>query len=259
MRYDTTHSLPTTLTAHSHRSGQQALPSVSSPSVLTRLRGLIPTHQELTYPQALRIAELQANRLLELHDLTDEPTPTELITGLPKLRVEYRAMPTSGLSFWDAPHRRWVIQLARGDSWRRQRFSLAHEYKHIIDHGAIDRLYQGTSRTTAAIQAEQTADYFAGCLLVPRRLLKRAWGNGIQRPDQLAQHFLVSEQAIEVRLRQTGLVDSRLRCIDVADVWQTEQADGQQRQRRAMARLLPRRMRPQTNVSTPVTLEELPI
>lgn len=49
------------------------------------------------------------------------------------------------------------------------------------------------------------ADYFAGCALVSKRDLKRAWGYGIQRPVDLAAHFNVSEPAIRVRLAQTGL------------------------------------------------------
>ena len=72
-----------------------------------------------------------------------------------------------------------------------------------MDHPNRRRLYHGPR---ADQQAEQVADYFAGCLLVPRPLLKRAWGNGIQRQDELARAFNVSEQAIRVRLRQTGLV-----------------------------------------------------
>ena len=49
------------------------------------------------------------------------------------------------------------------------------------------------------------ADYFAGCTLIPKRDLKRAWGNGIQRTTDLAHCFGVSEPAIRVRLAQTGL------------------------------------------------------
>ena len=83
------------------------------------------------------------------------------------------------------------------------------EWRKRIDHGVTERLYrdhrQGRRVITARQQAEQAADYFAGCALVPRRELKRAWGNRMQRLDTLADHFGVSQHAIQVRLDQTGL------------------------------------------------------
>ncbi|MFH5227300.1 ImmA/IrrE family metallo-endopeptidase [Antrihabitans spumae] len=184
--------------------------STENRSVLARLRAVIPTRSTVTFAESLRIAELHANRLLELHQITRGPTPREVITELPKIQIEYVDLPVSGASFWNGQV--WVIQLNRSESWARQRFSLCHEYKHIVDHGSASRLYAGTAKVTGSEQAEQAADYFAGCLLVPKRLLKRAWGNGMQRPRDLARHFQVSEQAISVRLAQTGLVERTERC-----------------------------------------------
>jgi Zn-dependent peptidase ImmA (M78 family) len=177
-------------------------------SVLRSLRAVIPTRDRdhVTFAEALRIAELQANKLLNLSRLSEPPVPSEVIMTLPKVTVEYIRTIASGASFWNKRRRTWVIQVSRSDSSCRCRFTLAHEYKHIIDHGRCHLLYQGTRRTTAETQAERAADYFAGCLLVPRRLLTRAWRNGVHKTSDLAGLFHVSEQAIGVRLRQTGLV-----------------------------------------------------
>ncbi|KXP04263.1 MULTISPECIES: ImmA/IrrE family metallo-endopeptidase [Tsukamurella] len=172
-------------------------------SVLATLRSLSPTRDDISFSDALRVAELQANTLLRLHGITTWPVPREIISELPKIRILPSSNAADGANFWDWRSKQWIILLNRADSWRRQRFTLAHEYKHIIDHPNRERLYHGT---LADRHAEQAGDYFAGCLLVPRRLLKRAWGNGIQRQDDLARAFNVSEQAIRVRLRQTGLV-----------------------------------------------------
>lgn len=171
-------------------------------SVLATLRSLSPTRDHISFSDALRVAELQAARLLELNDVTTWPVPREIISELPKIRILPSTGAADGANFWDWRSKQWVILLNRADSWRRQRFTLAHEYKHIIDHPNRRRLYHGPR---ADQHAEQVADYFAGCLLVPRRLLKSAWGNGIQRQDDLARAFNVSEQAIRVRLHQTGL------------------------------------------------------
>lgn len=186
-------------------------PATTGPSVLQSLRSLIP-ERSLTFSEALRIAEIQAARLLQLLDITEAPIPNETITELPRIRLEFvRELPSFGLSFWNGQN--WIIQLSTRQSRARQRFTLFHEYKHIIDHGAADRLYRGDHRRTAASQAELVADFFAGCALIPRRLIKNAWGNGIQRPAALADLFDASQQAVEVRLDQTGLREPRARCV----------------------------------------------
>lgn len=173
------------------------------PSVLATLRHLIPDRSLQLY-EALRIAELQANRLLELTGNRDQPAGAELVTRLPRIRVEYRRLPTSGLSYWNGQH--WVIGINRSEPETRQRFTLLHEFKHIIDHGRTEQLYRNNARL-----AEQAADYFAGCALMPKRLVKRAWGNGIQNPEDLAQTFDVSEPAIRIRLAHLRLTEPQRR------------------------------------------------
>jgi Resolvase, N terminal domain len=60
----------------------------------------------------LRIAELQANRLLELSDINEAPVPSQLVTALPGITIDYDLdMPFSGTSDWDAARRTWVITL----------------------------------------------------------------------------------------------------------------------------------------------------
>lgn len=177
-------------------------------SVLATLRHLIPV-RTIEFGEALRIAELQANRLLELTG-ADPATLDEQLAQLPLIRIQYHQMPTSGLSYWDG--QAWIICLNKTEPATRQRFTLLHEYKHIIDHGRVDRLFTGNRLRSAAQQAEQAADYFAGCALMPKRLLKQAWGRGVQRTDELAAMFDVSTRAIEVRLSQLGLLDATTRC-----------------------------------------------
>jgi Zn-dependent peptidase ImmA (M78 family) len=173
-------------------------------SVLQVLRYLIPNRGGVTFEEALRVAELQASQLLQVLDIDEFPVLNETISELPRIRIEYSDdLPSFGLSFWNG--RCWIIELSTRQSRARQRFTLFHEYKHIIDHGSAARLYPGDARHKATVQAELVADYFAGCVLVPRRALKSAWGHGVQKVHDLARLFDVSEQAIAVRLDQTGL------------------------------------------------------
>lgn len=180
-------------------------------SVLATLRALAPERQ-LSFSEDLRLAELQANRLLELTGVSVPAVPEDVITELPRIEIRYRRLPTSGISYWDNQRRSWIIGINAREPLSRQRFTLFHEYKHIIDHGSTGHLYTATPSKTAAQQAEHVADYFAGCVLMPKRMLKSAWGTGVQKPRDLADVFEVSERAIEVRLAQLGLTEPIVRC-----------------------------------------------
>lgn len=179
--------------------------------VVTILRDFVPI-RPLTRAEALRIAELQAIRFLKLAGVTEPPVSERIIAELPRVQVErVRLLPVSGATQWTKG--RWLILLRAQEPLTRQRFSLAHEAKHVIDDRFLNVLYRGIPEAERSQFVEQVCDYFAGCLLVPRPWLKRAWASSrIQRLPDLAEHFGVSEQAIEVRLAQVGLGAPRTRC-----------------------------------------------
>ena len=179
------------------------------PSVLALLRSVLPT-RPLQFLEALKVAELQVNLLLEVFQIDESPVPSEIISELPRIAVRYKEIPTSGMSYWNGDS--WVICLNSHEPAARQRFTLAHEYKHVVDHGRTHHLYVGNHRHTGEEQAERAADYFAGCVLLPKRLVKRTWGEGIQRPSALARRFEVSQRAVEVRFAQLGLAYTTPRC-----------------------------------------------
>lgn len=180
-------------------------------SVLALLRGLVPRRQ-LTYHEALRIAELQANRLLEHFEVQANAVPDELIAELPRIRIEReRGLPVSGAAHWNG--RYWVITLNADEHGLRQRFSLAHEFKHVLDHTTRDYLYADRPYMSAHEQAERVADYFAACLLMPKRVVTRLWYQGHQNTAMLARLLQVSEPALRYRLDQLGLTERPRRCL----------------------------------------------
>lgn len=189
-------------------------------SVLRTLRSLMPT-RVLTLPEALQRAELQAGRLLELHQLTHGPVPTEIVTELPRVRQAFDFdLPTSGLAHWDGTN--WVLTVNAGESETRQRFSLMHEFKHVLDH-PIRHLLPDSDST------ERIADYFAACVLMPKTWVKRAWFDGIQHVERLAAMFAVSPAAMRFRLDQLGLsTPDQRRCrggaIAAARAWREYRA-----------------------------------
>lgn len=149
-------------------------------SVLYQVRNLMPT-RPLTQGEAYRLAELQANRLLEAAHIDQPGTPDELIAGLPFLAITLRTdMLSSGLSRWVKP--RWQVYINQNESAVRRRYSLAHEFKHILDHGLSGRLYPSTAWTPAEQRVERVCDYFAACLLMPKRLVKRRFFEGLTEP-----------------------------------------------------------------------------
>lgn len=179
-------------------------------NVIEELRGLTPL-RPVTIGEAMRIAELQANRLLHAMDIDGPPVPDSIITELPRLRVERLSpIPVSGSTHWSKG--RWNITLNAAEGLFRQRFSLAHEFKHVIDHPFMKFLYPAWGSHSADDRAEQIADYFAACLLMPRAWIKRAWRENIQELPDLSRLFAVSQAAINVRLNSIGLTEPRPRC-----------------------------------------------
>lgn len=179
-------------------------------SVLHDLRVLMP-NRPLRLSEAIRVAELQANRLLEWQGIQAPPVPDDIVKKFPRVQVEtIYPFGVSGATAWSDG--RWQILLNGGEPATRQRFSSVHELKHVIDSPLAETAYPATQGVTSSERQEQIADYFAACVLMPRRWVKRAWGNGMQDVKELAKQFGVSREAMRYRLTSLGLVDRIARC-----------------------------------------------
>jgi Zn-dependent peptidase ImmA (M78 family) len=131
-----------------------------------------------------------------------------VIEDLPRVEVHYRRRQgLSGTTKWSGG--RWVILVNRADTWGRQRFSLAHEFKHLLDWPKAADLYRDGYRS-AHFQGERAADAFAASFLMPKALLKRAFYNeGIRDEYALARRFQVSVAAMRFRLDELQLFEPR--------------------------------------------------
>jgi predicted transcriptional regulator len=178
--------------------------------LLERLRAVMP-HRSLTPSEAHYLAERQATLLLrELH-LEAPALPDALLAELPFLTVaQHGSFKASALTTYT--HKGWLILLKRDEPKVRQRFSLAHELKHILDDPFIDRLYPSLGATSSYERSERICDYFAGCLLMPKRWLLKDWTSGRQNIERLAVRYNVSRAAMRVRLSQLGLLPATPRC-----------------------------------------------
>jgi hypothetical protein len=181
------------------------------PSVVAELRSVCP-HRALTFIEGLRVAELQANRLLEAVELVEPAVPDTVVTDLPRITVERVArIPVSGSVRWSKGL--WVIALNRLEPTVRQRFSLAHEFKHVLDAPFGEILYPGWRGLSADDRTEQAANHFAACLLMPKAWVRREYFTyGLTSVPKLAARFEVSQAAMRYRLESLGLVQSAVRC-----------------------------------------------
>lgn len=180
-------------------------------NIIRELRDLVPL-RPLSVAEAMRVAELQANRFLKLSRIDQAPFPEYAISELPRIHVERMTpAPVSGAAQWSRG--RWLIILNGAETTGRQRYSLGHEFKHILDANFIAYLYPAIRNLSAHDRGEQICDYFAACLLMPRAWIKSAFYNdGVQDVGRLARRFEVSIAAMSVRLQQLGLVEPVPRC-----------------------------------------------
>jgi Zn-dependent peptidase ImmA (M78 family) len=168
-------------------------------NVFATVRALVP-RRPLNYYESLRIAELQANRLLELARIVGPRVPSEVVSELPRITVRYETdIPTAGASYWE--NDRWIIELRREEPESRQRFSQMHELKHILDHPYARIVYARLDHDTV----ERVANHFAACVLMPNRWIKSEWARSGHNIPVLARRLGVSAHALRYRAWYLGL------------------------------------------------------
>jgi Zn-dependent peptidase ImmA (M78 family) len=182
-------------------------------TLLGELRALAPM-RPLSLAEGFGIAEIQAQALLAANEVISPPVPDQVVTDFPKVRVSREAhLPVSGASQWAAGT--WAIVLNADEPQVRQRFTMAHELKHILD--AIHTpalLYPAVAGLSGQRRTEQVCDFFAACLLMPRPLVKKVYcDERVQEPLAIARRFGVSQVAMRRRLVSLGLIDSQRRCL----------------------------------------------
>ncbi|QII04363.1 ImmA/IrrE family metallo-endopeptidase [Rhodococcoides fascians A25f] len=178
---------------------------LSTPS-LKRLRDMMPRFT-ISYQQALRVAERQASRLARTWEAEHRAIREADITSLTRMTILRRPCP--GTSITECPsgvsryeQGRWVIWLNPSETTSRQRFTLAHELKHIIDNGAA---HTTVYKRLTPPEIEAVCDHFATNLLMSRHAVYHLWGDGLRTPESLAMAFHISVNAMRRRMTALGL------------------------------------------------------
>ncbi|WP_396910331.1 ImmA/IrrE family metallo-endopeptidase [Mycolicibacterium sp.] len=162
------------------------------------MRKLLP-HRTVSYSKALTIAELQATRLAAVCLFAAAIQEEHYLSLTPiTVRPTKRSGTHSGRCRYECG--RWIIELDRTESAERQRFTLAHEFKHIIDSTNLTAYRRLTDR-----QIERICDHFAACLLMSRPVIEHLWARGLRTPEAIAATCRVSLSVAVIRLRRMGL------------------------------------------------------
>jgi hypothetical protein len=178
--------------------------------LIAELRQLAP-NRSLTYGESLALARRQAATVrLRAKALTAD---INLAWLLNQQTVPVNLVPShelgeeSGLTT-NAISGKLEIYLNRSEPAQRQRFSLLHEFKHVLDFADADRLHAALGTGNAKVQADQIeliANEFAGQVLMPKRLVVSSW---LKTKDLAltASLFNVSAEAMRTRLTKLGLI-----------------------------------------------------
>ena len=182
--------------------------------LLARLRAIVP-RRALGWREAEQLAERQANRLRSELGVLGPVVREADLAALPFLTITRRErLPTSGLA--TKTDFGWLVLIKGDEPLVRQRFSLAHELKHVLDDSLLDQvpggLYPSLGGYSPHERAERVCDRFAAALLMPKAPLRADWADGLQDIARLARRYDVSRAAMRIRLNQLGLIEATLRC-----------------------------------------------
>jgi Zn-dependent peptidase ImmA (M78 family) len=168
-------------------------------TMVRRLRAMMPD-RPLHRHEAYMLAERQAMTLLAVCGIDRAPVPVEVIEQFSAVTVRWlHGAPVAGASFWSGSS--WVIIVDTDQCPGHQRVTVAHEFKHVIDHCPGGRYVDDDF-------AEAIAEFFARCVLMPRPWVKAAIGRGHRRVDDLQRVFGVAPATLIERLDELGLSEA---------------------------------------------------
>lgn len=129
------------------------------------------------------------------------------LTRLEKLQTLEELQPGAFSACTFTVGKRHVIVYSPLASAGRTQSDIAHEIAHVVLAHRMKSVQTigGVSFFTCDADEEQEANWLAGCLLLPRRLLYLAAKRGLDSAE-IAEAYTVSEPMASFRLRATGVM-----------------------------------------------------
>ena len=145
--------------------------------------------------------------ILTKHNLESAPVPIERVANLFSIKIVPYSKFTQQISGTIIKDENFIaIGVNSNDAVVRQRFTIAHELGHfLLGHDIAQTL--DDAKLDRPIDNEKEADKFAAELLIPIDFLKKDIESGIKNLAELSRRYEVSEQAMSVRLLNTGLIN----------------------------------------------------
>lgn len=178
--------------------------------LLALLRG-VPAKRGLTYGESIQIARIQASKLRTWAAAQEPEINLIWLVNQRAIPVNFTAShllgEQSGLTT-DHISGKLEMYINESEPATRQRFSLLHEFKHVLDWPDADRLHSRLGSGDDDLKGkmiEWVANEFAAQVLMPTKLVKRVWFMS-QDLSLMANLFNVSREAMSTRLEKLGLI-----------------------------------------------------
>ncbi|MBA7470170.1 hypothetical protein ES707_05448 [subsurface metagenome] len=188
--------------------GTHAISGSSGDSELDVFRGLF----EHNFPREWRpgrifhLVEALANKYIKQSKLNQPPVITELVRQFdisPSIEIRFLPLKAYHGAVWHLDDG-WIVHLNTEDKPGRQRVTLFHEVFHILAHSSATPVFRKRG-VKKGLFNEMLADYFAGCVLMPKGWVKEKWAE-VNNLKQMAEIFQVTEVSMWIRLKATGLI-----------------------------------------------------
>jgi Zn-dependent peptidase ImmA (M78 family) len=153
-----------------------------------------------------KFVEKIANAQLKKTRADSVPISTEVALRIDKEGyVEVQLLPIRSChgALWRRANK-WVIQVKADDTPQMRRFTLFHEAFHILAHCNTRPVFSKVGKTQGSFN-EMLANYFAICMMMPRKLVEQKWQES-RSLEKMAEIFDVPKSAMWFRLTQVGLV-----------------------------------------------------
>jgi len=153
-----------------------------------------------------QLVEALANKYIKKAKLTRPPVIAELIKQFDiSPSIEIRTLPLKAYhgAVWHLEDG-WIVHLNAEDKPGRQRTTLFHEVFHILAHSRATPVFRKRG-VKEGVFNEMLADYFSGCILMPKEWVKGKWVE-VKDLKQMAKLFQVTEVSMWIRLKTMGLI-----------------------------------------------------
>jgi len=156
--------------------------------------------------RVFQLVERLAEEYIKRAGVHCPPVPTEFVSLIDErhpIEIRQPSLKACHGSVWHLEDK-WVIQLRSDDPPAVKRFTLFHETFHILAHRKATPVFKKRGCKAGSFN-ELLADYFAGCILMPRKWVKERWVE-TKDLDRMAKIFDVEKSLMWIRLREIGLV-----------------------------------------------------